>query len=443
MSLAPGDVAPGSDTLSPHHGPDSVNYMLEHSNNFAEALKSLRSSLPECKPTAWTSEGCGSGEFETPQASNHRHLVLNMDINKTILMRDSVSKKNLKDIVNEILADVCWGVEIDGQWVAIVSEPSVHRAAQKDDVGEVVSYFKFLEIKNPGSKNKQLRNKMLAAFTDEGEPGASFLEQSLALQRGLKLPDGTPVQLIPAFFELLLSLKRNKRSFTLCFRTFGEDMQSVVDELNCFCEGRHPLYPDSRMDGSDGEPDYRVRSGDAEQCGTFYRDDDTVAIAMGTWESPEREKEPSLSFYEKIEGATVHAGTIESTYLFLKEKCGRPGSMALRDYHPYWKSKEYDSNAGKLLFYDLSPGADVHFMFFDDNIRYKTSYIVDARHARKDCKVPLIGSLMQSHMCRAEPLESIGDTGYFVKQVARLEAGYDRLVEEDTQSATNGRIRSL
>merc|ERR1719272_1580550 len=65
-------------------------------------------------------------------------------------------------------------------------------------------------------------------------------------------------------------------------------------------------------------------------------------------------------------------------------------------------------------------------MFFDDNIRYKDAYIVDAKHASRNSKVPFIASLLQSHLCRAEPLESITDKEYFVKHVARLEKGYER-----------------
>lgn len=34
------------------------------------------------------------------------------------------------------------------------------------------------------------------------------------------------VRLIPAFFELLLYLKRKERSFSLCFRTYGQDQLS-------------------------------------------------------------------------------------------------------------------------------------------------------------------------------------------------------------------------
>lgn len=34
-----------------------------------------------------------------------------------------------------------------------------------------------------------------------------------------------------------------EREFSLVFRTFGTDTADVAQEWNCFCEGRHPLFP--------------------------------------------------------------------------------------------------------------------------------------------------------------------------------------------------------
>lgn len=44
----------------------------------------------------------------------------------------------------------------------------------------------------------------------------------------------------------------------MVFRTFGTDLPDIVEELNLFCTGNHPLYPGVRMDGSDGLTDLRL-----------------------------------------------------------------------------------------------------------------------------------------------------------------------------------------
>jgi len=53
--------------------------------------------------------------------------------------------------------------------------------------------------------------------------------------------------LLPAFFKLLVNLRKQKRNFGLIFRTFGTDLEGVRLEFNRFCEGTHPLF-----DGNNG-----------------------------------------------------------------------------------------------------------------------------------------------------------------------------------------------
>jgi len=51
---------------------------------------------------------------------------------------------------------------------------------------------------------------------------------------------------LPSFFNLLLHLQKEKREFSLTFRTFGTELEQVAMELNMFCNGHHPLFPDAR-----------------------------------------------------------------------------------------------------------------------------------------------------------------------------------------------------
>jgi hypothetical protein len=52
------------------------------------------------------------------------------------------------------------------------------------------------------------------------------------------------------------------------FRTFGSDIQDVIEEMNMFAEGRHPSYPGVYMDGRDGITDLRMSP---ETSGAFIR----------------------------------------------------------------------------------------------------------------------------------------------------------------------------
>ena len=70
--------------------------------------------------------------------------------------------------------------------------------------------------------------------------------------------------LIPSFFRTLIYLKKQKREFAICFRTFGSDLDKVVWEFNQFCSGNHPCYsgrngtPLIKCDGSKNTKDLRI-----------------------------------------------------------------------------------------------------------------------------------------------------------------------------------------
>lgn len=64
-------------------------------------------------------------------------------------------------------------------------------------------------------------------------------------------------------------MQATNRSFTVVFRTFGSDIQDVIEEVNMFAEGRHPSYPGVYMDGRDGMVDVRLTAPSA--TGAFIR----------------------------------------------------------------------------------------------------------------------------------------------------------------------------
>ena len=81
--------------------------------------------------------------------------------------------------------------------------------------------------------------------------------------------------LIPSFFRTLSVLKKQKREFAVCFRTFGDDLPLVLWEFNQFCNGQHPCFsgrngtPLLKFDGSKGTKDLRIN--DMNQKCVSYR----------------------------------------------------------------------------------------------------------------------------------------------------------------------------
>lgn len=70
-------------------------------------------------------------------------------------------------------------------------------------------------------------------------------------------------------------LKKQKKEFSIVFRTFGADLDNVVYELNRFSNGDHPCFngrnntPLVKMDGAKNSKDFRFKAD--EQRAQLYR----------------------------------------------------------------------------------------------------------------------------------------------------------------------------
>jgi hypothetical protein len=366
-------------------------------------------------------------DWEVEVHKARRHLVINMDVNKTIIMSDKVSSKSSEHVVNEALSNVSWGRERDGQWTLVTKEPTSLRPVSDD--GTLTSYTEWTEKHHPGSSNKKVRAALTGSFTKDGQPGNALQLHTMKALAQLKMPCGKDVGIVPSFFEMLIALKRNHRSFTLCFRTFGEDLADVAAEMNQFCEGLHPLFPGVVFDGSDGEPDYRFSITDPNKAGTFHRTEECTSLVMGTTEQPGEGKhksatDHSLSFYSDFEGVQVVEG-LPAVEKFLTSRYFDRGTFGFRDYFKYWKSKNMSSDGGKPFFFDAQRSTNRHEIFFDDNIHYSHFYIVQPVSLRDRNRKHWVTPLLRTHLVRAEPWDSIYDRKYFINHLARLEENYE------------------
>ena len=81
--------------------------------------------------------------------------------------------------------------------------------------------------------------------------------------------------LIPGFFRTLMFLKKQKKEFSVVFRTFGVDLPEVVFEFDKFCRGEHPCFngrnntPLVKLDGNKNSKDFRFQSPETQQCAMY------------------------------------------------------------------------------------------------------------------------------------------------------------------------------
>ncbi|GLE11157.1 hypothetical protein PINS_up023465 [Pythium insidiosum] len=107
------------------------------------------------------------------------------------------------------------------------------------------------------------------------------------------------------------------------------------------------------MDGRDGGIDRRIHL-HGTQHGTFYRSDDETVLVMGTFRQPSEVETPIDEFYGDQPSVRFIRG-LEGIYSQLSS-AWRPqqATLAIRDFYPYWFSKQEDASAGKLLAIDES-----------------------------------------------------------------------------------------
>ena len=67
----------------------------------------------------------------------------------------------------------------------------------------------------------------------------------------------------------------------------------------------------------------------------------------------------------------------------------------IRDYYPFWKSRNERPNAGKLLLLN-NTDTDTLKVFFDDNIGHTSAHIIDARDVVTGQPIPFKVSLFSS-----------------------------------------------
>ncbi|KAK3276491.1 hypothetical protein CYMTET_15436 [Cymbomonas tetramitiformis] len=427
-----------------------------------------------------------------PPAEAAPHLALNFDVNQTVLMIDSAIGGDASAILNMVLSNTSWGRvhpapptpegAVEGGpeepvWELAGTSPSVQAPAPDlctyaqhiMGLTETQGVTDVAEVK----RRKKRRRAALQGFTAPGAPGEALAKHIMELSQALRLPQdvidnadpkvlerlglagGTAV-LLPSFLHMLRELRKQRRSFSVCFRTFGQDLPKIENEYNALCEGIHPLFSQEgvvKLDGSepDGMPDMRLRLGSSDGSGTWIRDTvGNLSLVLGTLcqppitevdssaledfylgvgnnpmavapTSPQNQPRPQQAV-EVVHGAAEAAQHLHR--LLTTPGAGR--TLGLRDYYPGWEATGCSAQGGKPLLLERER-TDCLQIFFDDHIMAHDAHIVDVRLASDPSSPPLpIAATLGVHLVRAEPLESIRNINFFLEAIAQAETNWRR-----------------
>ncbi|KAG2385469.1 hypothetical protein C9374_003284 [Naegleria lovaniensis] len=392
-------------------------------------------------------------------------LILHFDVNKTIIISDEAAGKTMDDIINQIVMSSIWGYVSETndskdfvvlQWKLYSSAKALleNSSLEIPSGKKIINYYDYIEKvlypypehdesvpleerKRINGRIKEERTKMVKNFTrckmaDDFLDDIARLKKELirksSKQQGITLETAKAsdyVNIVPAFFEVLLELFKRKRDFQLIIRTYGslKDISSVIKEINTFCRGEHIDYPLSNEE----REFFKNKQIDMDQdhaVGHIYRNDETTCHLI----------ENSLEFkQEMLKFAPIDQMTFsekehvisgfENIYKNIIEVSKYGQTRLIRDFYYWWNVNNEKTSAGKIFLVD-EKDTSCFQIFFDDNVASNSDFpikgILDLRnpHSGKTLDQELY---LHVHTVQAYAFDFITNRNYYIEKIDRAE----------------------
>ena len=394
-------------------------------------------------------------------------LLLNLDINKTLIFQDSGKNQSMEAGIRKTIAQEIWGTvdQLTNKW--ILNDETVSITPPINTKNKLISYFGYLkniykmkteeEIPDKIERfkyNTEMVNKTekeTDLLFNEGHPGVKFKNKFEQILNSVKVPKNIMedinnskypdfyknlyksgyIFIFNSLFRSMIELQKQKRKFKIIFRTFGSDFFEVTQDFNYFCEGKHPIfngnsenYPKNYFDGTHNSKDYRVTS---ENIGTFHRfgsdinDIDNIFLVLGKLEKKNFANSLELLEYYKNEKniKVLEGGKKIFEFFNNKLKDDNYNSMVLSDNYNAWFMNDKKKEFGKSMFIDPDD-KETHMIFFDDNVSYKPTSIVDCRNI-KTGKTMEYEDIINKFIVKVDPINAAGDDYYYVEKIHEAE----------------------
>ena len=381
-------------------------------------------------------------------------LIINMDINRTIIFKDKAKGSSLESSIKLSITQEVWGT-IDkktNKWILYNDKISLE---PPNDDPELITYFDYLKKNNktktpkeiPDNNERALINlkikkeweKMCDKFFDRGQPGESLYPKYISILNKQKISDNIINTdefkkfkdiyennfkfIFPSLFNLMIELQKSGRIFTIIFRTFGQDFSDLYLEFNSFCEGKHPLYKNIYFDGSHNSFDHRIIK---ETTGSFHRllNDciSNIFFVIGDYEHPYiNTPEDLYKYYDgKIDKDKIIQGG-ENIFKYINgfSNNKKNNSFFISDDFSAWFKHDRKKEYGKPIFFDPD-NKKYHFIFFDDNIENKPTSIVDCKNISNG-KTLENKDIIGKYLIKVDPVEAAVNDNYFINKIKEAE----------------------
>jgi len=425
------------------------------------------------------------GESRLTEDERNRWLILHFALPRTIMTQDMEEGRTTEQELNNLLACMAWGTINPGtsEFVLESEDPTLdppHAA--------LISYAEYVDRTYPDDKNMEaavreenirMATELKNTCTKAGEPVVKFrpmfdqvvknlVHSNKALAKAFDLKkvylDETEVpedpgledqrnvlrygryQIIPAFFSLIIQLTKDRRRFSIVFRTYNaEQLPPVQRELRLLCEGKHPAYSGQNktqkpppMNGEKLSRDMRLTE---DNIGRMNRMSGRFEFSNRAANAPPAEPvlgddglpmpvpfEPTV--YEFPPYHKAHEG-------LMCQILDKSNTCAIVDDYDFWKAKDRVAEAGKLLLVNHGGGfaeTKVQHIFFDGHIQKDNAYCVDVRDAVNGQSLSF-AEADNSYMHRVDFYAACLDSDYFIKALKTCETNMSVKILESRRVA--------
>ena len=341
-------------------------------------------------------------------------LILHFDVNETILVGDPAGGDTFEESLNKIVCKSSFVKTSAAAQTAVVwydgkplaSPPPPLHTAWEWPPGCVSAY-------RSGAFDAEKK-----AWTEPGRSGAGYRSVYTAMEAALRdgitadtdprlSHDGVHHFLIPSFLHTIKTLAERGREFTIVIRTFGTDIDDVVDALNAFAE----QSSDAALTPFGALTKESVWSGK-------YGEDGCFVLRRGG----SGEKRDAPPFTETV--------TDESTAVRLLEAVegGPIACVACTDDYEWWSTHGCRPDAGKPLWITDDDTQRCHHIFFDDNIHNLEDDSIVGVRSRASAAEPFVAlggretiALQGKHLVRVPTVEPILNQEWFLEQIEQAE----------------------
>lgn len=157
-------------------------------------------------------------------AKTFPHLILHLDVNKTLIASDKTENKTIEDVINELLSR-----KYTDYWDETIQMPMTFDAYIRTVI---------LPGEEHDAKLKEQRLVHLIHFVDFLKENnhplyAVVFNEIQSVVETLKSGGGN---IFPSFFLLISELNRLEIPYTLFLRSFGMEVFEIKEEINRFCQ---------------------------------------------------------------------------------------------------------------------------------------------------------------------------------------------------------------